>query len=686
MMIRYRWREKMTRIFLTIIVSAMAVSVWGVDLPREAMPDRVYAILQEAIAEHYAGDEANHGLALNREGLDELHSKMVFPDYSQLEFLRLHHRRDKTLQIAGWGKRLDNGGVQMVMDDWTEKSDPAVLFSEIQVCDFKEELRKARNWIQDQYNLLRENPAAIQTLRRNRCFPLISDDRGWVFWRHLERPEPMMTDLLFQCAYASAYWGETDIAKTCLRIVLLMEPTYLNGLVDRLASRAVDRGKQLLILGRPFQEVYEQWMVAQKIYGESQEKNELNALLDDIKPQVLAETNPPSRNIGDPTTLPLEERIEFYIDRLQETCEHPITDPPFYSLLQQCAPLIEIGTPAIDRLIDHLDDRRLTRTVYQDMGYGQVFRVRSVVSACIQKILGFMPDLGMNPVFQTELDSLPKEHKRKMKEWWAQYRNKSPVEWYTGQLEKAPIGGRIELLKKIEAIDPQSVDSVGLLKKWAAELNDKTGEQEQTDYKNRIETDTDIPPLVKGVLLNSGRYFGDNRLPDLANALAERGDLSLLPQMRAGLLDCLEKKQYVYPYVGYLIRYGTVDDYRDLYRRAQQEAREGYLPGSSKMIDPVFAAVESATHPLTVPILVSFLDRNEESGAGGHWYGDGRFSKADRAMEILLRRIPREVGFKKTDPMPVRREAIERWKQWWEREGKADFVKAHPEALDLWRE
>jgi hypothetical protein len=75
-----------------------------------------------------------------------------------------------------------------------------------------------------------------------------------------------------------------------------------------------------------------------------------------------------------------------------------------------------------------------------------------------------------------------------------------------------------------------------------------------------------------------------------------------------------------------------------------------------------------------------------ENGVGSNWHGDGQFTYADTAMKILFERVGHNEGFQPSDPMPVRREAIERWKQWWEKEGKAEYVRKYPEARDLWRE
>jgi hypothetical protein len=55
------------------------------------------------------------------------------------------------------------------------------------------------------------------------------------------------------------------------------------------------------------------------------------------------------------------------------------------------------------------------------------------------------------------------------------------------------------------------------------------------------------------------------------------------------------------------------------------------------------------------------------------------FSAADTCIGALIQLTGHDEGYKPGDPAESRFAAIDRWAAWWEKEGKAEYIKKHPE-------
>ncbi len=653
------------------------------NIPREQMPGKVYECIQSSIKQNFKAKNDDSLLRANLNGLEEIYNKLLFPDFEQLEFFTLHHSSDESLFLYRWG-HIVNNTVCAIREDYTQQSFALRQFSKVQKLNFSDFLQSLHEKPQKILNAIAAGEVDQSNLRKNVHHLLsFANEREWYMWRTLEEIPPRNMPLLFQYAYLAASFDENELADRLTQILLYLQPDYFRGLFDRLASYGIQEGKSKLQSQNPFQRAFKRWKATAEVYQGSQFSGQLNQLIADVKPQVEQEHSLLQENT-DVDSMPQSEKIEYYIDRLQYTREHAVSNPAFYSLLSQCRPLIEMGRPAIPALIGHLDDTRLTLTVHQHLGLdGKVYRVHDAVGRCINKILAFSPTFSDWSTSPQNRDEYLTEYKQKMKAWWENAKELKREEWYLSQLEATPIRKRIQLLNQIEEINSDAVDSIALLKTWAGELGEDGNAKRVEESQHKINNNLNINQSQKNSFIFNIKAppRTDNDLCTIANALAERGDFSLLPRVRNIFKVNLDKGIYHYPFVGYLAKYGEQNDFRLLYRETKKEMQDGFDPGSSKIVGPVFSGISSSTHRLTIPLLVLFLDCHQQSGVGSNWYGDGGFSYADKAMRILIERTGHNEGFL-TSMSPIeRKHAIQKWKQWWESHAKDQYEDLDKEML-----
>ena len=311
---------------------------------------------------------------------------------------------------------------------------------------------------------------------------------------------------------------------------------------------------------------------------------------------------------------------------------------------------MKIGRPAVPALIEHLSDRRVTRSV----GGGgmsnaslHVLRVQDIVLACIERILDlpFYRRYSTSSYFSTDTEAGRKQVIAEIRAWWEKNGAKSPVDGFVAFLDGHP--GDLDTLRKIEAIDPKAVDSRAIIKKWAVDLD-------------------------------------AGLLPRLARALAERGDLALIDALRRQRLPPghTAPEEYVWT----LLRYGNAEDFRYLRASARKSLEAGGGFGTSGFFSSVASGVTDSRNPLAVPILVDLLDQRSITGSRNVDNGKGSVgtSLADRCLEALIRLTGHTEDYVATDPDAKRLAAIDHWFAWWTNEGKAAFLKAHPEVAPVW--
>jgi hypothetical protein len=420
------------------------------------------------------------------------------------------------------------------------------------------------------------------------------------------------------------------------------------------------RGITLLQGGAPRREVLAQWRQTLKLYGQSRYREQLEDLIGQLEKQVVEDEQLAATEVDDPEELPLGQRIDYHLARLVDVRGVQGSQPGHcltYGMkegTESSDGLIEIGRAAVPGLIGHLDDRRLTRSIglWRDYAPSRtVLRVQDVAVQCIGQILDirFYHPSSTSSYLSNEEESVRRAVIEDVKSWWGEYGGKPPLEGYLGRLEQGSYHDRLDMLRKVEELDRGAVDSVALLKRWAVEA----------DYR---------------------------QLPMLAEALADRGDFSLLPAMRKTLRD--GSRNVPGQCIWYLLRHGDASDYRYLRKAARAEIERGAKLGSTRIWGAVKAGVEGSNMPLAVPILVDLLDRRQITGS--RWISEDKgsmgFSCADSCIGALIRLTGHNEGYQPGDPQPERYAAIDRWIEWWQREGKAAYLDEHPEVRQVYEE
>ncbi|MFM9965150.1 MAG: hypothetical protein ACKV2Q_28465 [Planctomycetaceae bacterium] len=150
--------------------------------------------------------------------------------------------------------------------------------------------------------------------------------------------------------------------------------------------------------------------------------------------------------------------------------------------------------------------------------------------------------------------------------------------------------------------------------------------------------------------------------PRVAEALAKRGDLSVLSQIRATVRDPI--RTIPNDAVWFLVKYGDADDLRFMHAAALSEIASGANLGSTRIWGAVYVGVTSYPRPLVVPILVDLLKQRKTVGQ----------RVGNDCMRTLEKLVENYDGNGLAD--------IDRWLAWWDREGREGFLRQHPEVAD----
>ena len=342
-----------------------------------------------------------------------------------------------------------------------------------------------------------------------------------------------------------------------------------------------------------------------------------------------------------------EEQVVHLVTRLPEVRGDQRTLPGHCELIGCGAgtvvsdALVTVGRPAMSALVEHLDDIRPTKS--RDLESDRELLVQDVVIQCIERIAGirFHPS-SSGPILSDKLPEMQNAVIKDVRDWWSEYGGKSELLGYLGRLNKGDFYQRLTILQTIEKLDASAVDSIALLKEWF--------QAEQWEIKPRV-----------------------------AEALARRGDLSALPEMRAVVRDPI--RMIPNEAVWFLVQYGEAEDMRFMHSEALSDIATGADLGSNRVWGAVYTGVTAHPRPLAIPILVDLLKQRAISGSRFVQEGqtDDGLSPADYCMKTLIQLTQHNKGYDAGSRREQRFEAIERWLAWWNSEGRANYLQQHPE-------
>jgi len=599
------------------------------------MPEEAYRILLEAVEAFPKGDlRQTDWLERNTTALGYMR-KLPWPDLRQAKLARLHSRKEPDKYTTAWYVPSGDDAMTVLLPNFTEAQIAKDKVIRIEPRDFAKELAALVEYLD------KRDPEA----RRPWDFTFIQDfgaaglpHHGGVFLLHN--------------AYAAAYFGRSKEATRLVHEAIRQRGLCFEHAYNEAAWQSFAQGIAMLESGTPRSDVLNHWKETLRVFGQSRYRDQLTDLTSLLAKQVVEDQKLTGSDVEDPERLPLPQRIDYYIARLPDVHGAQSFQPGHcrtYGMgegTKVSDALIKIGRPAVPKLIEHLDDRRLTRSIgfWRNFAPSRVvLRVQDAAVQCIEQIVDvrFYHSSGTSSYLSNEKEEKRRAVVEDIKEWWTMNGSKTPLEGYLARLDHGNIYDRLTVLKKIESIDKTAVDSIATLKRWAA----------GRDYR---------------------------QVPKVAEALARRGDLSLLPAMREMARDRV--REVPSECIWFLLKYGNTEDYRMLREATQADIRRGATLGSSRVFASVKAGIENSKNLLAVPILVDLLDRREITGS--RWIsqeqGSMGFSCADTCIGALIRLVGHDPGYQRGDPVEERYAAIDRWETWWQREGKAAFLDKHP--------
>ena len=606
-------------------------------VPTTALPEKVRTILREAIDSYKFSDSREDTRQKQLQSLDALR-EAPWLDLDKVRWVRLRDANDANRSAVAMCLSEHETAVAVVLPDLSVRLVERNRFSKIEPVDYTALLAGFVKKLKER------DPAG----KRPWDFTFIEDFGAGGFPYH-------GGVFLLQHAYYAAWYGKSEEATLLVHEALSQRENAVEGLLNEGAWQLFLRGLNVLEEMRPRDEVLALWEQALKTYPTSRYEEQLQEYVALLRKQIVQDKEL-ARWATDPNKLPLPRRVEYYVARWPDVHGVQFTQPGHCLCVgwgqgtKLSNAVVAIGRPAIPVLIEHLTDRRLTRSIgfYRNFVPSRtVLRVQDVAVQCIDKILDiqFYRESSTSSYFSTEKPEVREAVIAAIKEWWAKHGSESPVQGQLALLELGKIWERIDTLGKIEKLDPKAVDSIATLKRWTKGAN--------------------AEDLIR-----------------IADALAPRGDFSLLPAMQ----EMLRRPRPPSECVWYILRHGVPDDFRFILAAGRKEIDAGVTLGSLCTWGAVVGAADSYQRPLMVPLLVDLLDRREMTGSR---YMSGfkesmPFSAADTCIGALIRLTGHDEGYKLGDPAESRFAAIDRWAAWWEKDGKAEFIKKHPEVAAVY--
>ncbi|MFH1741935.1 MAG: hypothetical protein ABIH23_23270 [bacterium] len=624
------------------------------SIPRQDMPEKVYEILREAVESCIPGvGQRDDWLKRNTEALEHLRNA-PWPDLGKLKRVRIHGTDKESGFFYAWQLSREEEQLRLVTHDFRERYLSMSKISKVEIIDYSDEL-----------SILTKHPEH----RSPYDFKYFWGRGGTGCAFHGGA-------LLVHHAYAAAYFGKREEAKILVyqalkRNCLSFEDTY-----NEAAWQSFARGIDLLENGAPRTEVLAQWKETLEVYGQSKYREQLLDLTAQLTEQVREDEILNANSPKDLDELTVQEQIDYCIARCPDVHGVQFGWPGRCIVLSVGGikekgtrfsdHLVAIGRPAVPKLIDHLTDRRFTRSIACDRDFIPhriVLRVQDVAVECIEKILDvdFYDYSSTGAYPSTEKPEIREKVIEDIRSWWKEYGDRSYLEGQLARLRVGTVYQRTRTLEKIEKIDKNAVDSIGALKGWGEGAENK------------------------------------EQLAFIAEELAKRGDLSFLSTIRRVVREtAMQNPEFCYDTLGlrecvwFIAKYGDADDYLLL----RQAARQGREAGAKGFCDEVMSGLPSSgakgtPNPLVVPILVDFLGCREITGTHHTGGIDGKsvdVSRADSCIEMLIRLTEHNEGYNPADPIEKRYAAIDRWIVWWKAEGEAAYCRAHPEVLEVLEE
>jgi hypothetical protein len=605
------------------------------DLPRRTMSDAMYTTLRQAIESSPITDGRKK---VNLNALDHLRG-VRWPDLSKLERVHLYSPENKDRFVNMWRSPGDRDEMLVLTPEYRVSRLPKNRFSKIEVFEYEEELRE----------LLRLARAADAEKKGETSLVAADfmDGKPWPHWGGVYH------------ACAAALLGNHEVA-TVLVHHSLKYGNYFPQIYDNWAWAAFYPGIELLENGSPHTQVLRLWENCLETYPHSQYREQLLNYTSTLKRQIDEDQKAAAPEVLDPEHLLINDRIEYFIKRFPDVHGRQDSQPGHCTTVSGFPPrrgtgtwlsdsIVEIGWPAIPKLVEHLTDRRLTRSVGFHRNFDRhrtVLRVQDVAVQCVEKITGihFYNPSSTGSYLSNEQPEVREAVIKSIRTWWDENAQKGLVAVYLARLDQGAVWERVKVLQRIEQHDKKAIDSIAVLKRWA----DSAAERD---------------------------------MPTIARELAKRSDRSLLPLMRQLMKGA--DKQTAAEAVWCLLKWGDVDDYCFVRRTMKEEVQAGVQPAQSPLANAVRAEMKDSNNPLAVPLLVEFLRRREPKGQ----WSDARqyHTWADDCIPALVRITGYDSGYRPNDPPEGRFESFNRWLAWWEDEGKAAFVEAHPEVNNVLR-
>ena len=604
---------------------------------RASMPDRVYTVFRRGIAAYpFTGRLKTQRREKNLAALERLREG-PWPDLGKLQRVRVHYHSDlygKDCTATVWRVPAAGGGEEksllLMPPDLTLRRFLTEEFTRIEPVDYADELA-----------------ALVRTVEK----PKSERPREWDLTL---LPGGSLSPMLFHGevfllhhAYAASWFGRGEEADRLVRDILAGREAAFDHTCERLADYWFGWGTWMLSEDRPWGGVLDQWQQTLRYFPRWRYHDQLEDVVGQLAKQITEMSRLAESEVADPNALPPQERIAYEVARLPEVRGLRFAEPGSCRVLDMrertraSDALVAIGRPAVPALIEHLDDRRVTRSVTRRFAPKTVLRVQDVAIECIKAIVDV--EFHRSDMLSDDPPESRQAVIEEVRTWWAKYGHRPPVEGQIARLRKAEtLFRRLHILRKIEALDPNAVDSVALLKQWAIGVK-------------------------------------RSEVPDLVKALLERGDRSLLPAaietarraLRKGRLDC----------VSTLLAHGGPGDFRVLREAAVRERAQGDPLVSSGLLNYLRHRLPRLDRPLAVPLLVDFLDERRLTDARrvpGR-KEPLRFSTADDCMQALVGLTGHDAGYRPAEEAEQRFAAIDRWTLWWKREGREAYLTEHPD-------
>lgn len=598
-------------------------------------PPKVEQLFRQAIESQPRSNEREDPKEANLAALAKLKTA-PWPDVRSLQRVKIatngeQSKGEQPAEQNVWLVSESESALQLLYDDFSIRPLARERVQRRQTVDYLAEL----------HELL----ARHQTVSKNDRVVSVDRFHGGYLDGWPSRPPLLGDAILALHSYCAAMRGHDAEAGQLLAAALTRYPSAIDTVIREWSWSSFQRGIELLESGAPRKDVVIQWRQTLAGFPESSYTKQLDEYLPQLDTQVAEDEQFAKSAVADPESLSTGERLTYYTARFPDVRGVQLSQPGHCTtfglgeLTKTSDAVIAIGLPAIPNLIERLEDRRLTRSVGFWRNFSPhriVLRVQDVAIQAIEKIVSerFYEVRTSSSYFSTEEPATRAEIIGKVKAWWKENSSKSPLEMHFSRLDEGRAYERIDRLHKILKLDPQALNPVATLKRWAE---------------------------------NSS---GDDKTEYVAE-LATRGDSSFLPQIRERALD--RGKLPDTRAIWHITQYGNVSDYRILRETMLDERRKGAFEGNgSSPYGSIISGIKSTKNPLAVPLLVDMLTERK-----------GEFSQADQCFQALSKLTGEDGGYVRDASSEERHAAIDRWIEWWKREGQEAFLKLHPAVREV---